>query len=227
MNHYVISAVLTSLFTAVLGAIVIWKKPRTKQSIVFALYSFSITLWSWCVSVSPKVLSFTPSLDFLWSRTLHLACIFIPVFFFHFAIVRSQTPNVRWQLFLAYGLGVIFNLLNIFSNAFTNGSVFRVAYAYPRPLAPLYPCYVIFFFILVFLGIFYLMNSTGRAPVTSKIFQARLFILLSILGYVGAIDNFLIMIDFRIFPFYPFGLYPTALYAIVTVYTVLKYDVPV
>lgn len=228
MHHYIISATLTSLLTTVLGAITIWKRPRTKQSIIFALYSFSISLWSWCVSISPCVPSFSPSVEFLWSRVLHLSCILIPVLFFHFAVICSKTSNARWQLFLAYGLAVFFNLSNIFSaTLFTGESVFRIEYAYPRPLAPLYPCYVIFFFILVFLGIFYLLNCTCRMPIGSKVSKFWLFILLSFFGYIGAMDNFFIMADLRIFPFYPFGLYPTVLYAIVTSYLVLRHDVPI
>jgi len=213
MNHYILGIALACAAMATVGLLSILKNATDKLHWQFGIYFLSIALWSFTVAVSPHTPQFASWLDFLWSRTLHVGCIFIPVLFFHFAVTFANARAQGKWLPFAYGIAVLFNLLNIFTTTFTRETAYRVQYSYPRPVAPLYLFYVAFFFVLVIATLVILWNARRQCS-SQRATVLLLFLIASAMGYFGGVDNFLIMIDVRLFPLYPYGGYLIFLYAV-------------
>lgn len=220
MNHLIFSASLVAILTFLVGLVAFLKDPQSRSSRLFALYSWSIALWSFCFTrmhVVPVSLA-------LWhGRLLHLGCTFIPVLFFHFAITFSGVyKREKARLLAAYAVTVIYNLLNLFPGFFTGEIVYRAGYAYPRPIGFLYLSYFLLFVTLVIYGLAVLWGTLPRL----KQDQAKwlcLFTVVTALAYLGGMNNFLIMIDVQLFPLFPYGLYAVIVYGLVASYLVMRY----
>jgi len=158
-----------------------------------------------------------------YGRLLHLGCTFIPVLFFHFTVMLSGVyEHEKAKLIAAYAIALAYNLLNLFPGIFTREIVYRLGYAYPRPMGLVYFSYFLFFVTLVLYGLWKLRKTL---PHLSKD-EARgfhLIIVATSLGYLGGMNNFLIMIDVQLFPLFPFGLYLVVLYAVIASYAINKY----
>ena len=217
MNHFVFSASLAFFSTLIAGLFFVFKKGETAR--IFGLYWLSITFWSFTVAFQYQLLKFVP--DYIWGWFLHLGCIYIPVFFFHFAIYYSgYLQDELLALKISYAIATVFILFNTFTPFFTYHTVYTDAYAYPRP-AILYPLYFVFFVSVVLWGTILLIRPKRKLSDVSRN-RLLLFLILNGLAYSGAVDNFLIMADIRIFPLYPFGLYFVTPYAVIGSYTVSK-----
>jgi len=218
MNHFTFSALLTSITTFLLGFFVLfrgrWEK-RLYQT--FALYCFSISLWSFCVT------KFTPNFQdptALWGKFLHLGAILIPAFFVHFVLEFLGERNKK-ILIVTYLLATVFLIFNFFTNLFIKGTVNKPAYSYPNPTG-VYPLYFIFFVLCVIYGLYKLFIAS---LVTSGIKRNQIRYLLwsSVLGYLGGLKNFMILIDLEVFPIYPYGTYAIPFYTMVVVYAIVTY----
>ena len=217
MNHFTNSALLSAAFSLVTAVLVLFKNAAQANRIL-SLYWVSISFWAfWVGSQASTIEMVSP---FWWGWLLHLGCIFIPALLFHSTLILTKQKSS--QLFqvmkIAYGIGILFNLLNLFTLAFTNGIVYRDTYAYPKP-SLIYPLYFVFFVVLVIWSTLLLIGYLPKVP-DSKKMVFKLFLITQTLAYCGGMDNFLIMADIRIPPLYPFGLYVIPLYAVVTVYAI-------
>ncbi len=220
MNHFMVSAGLTAACTFVLGVYGLTREAGQVRRRLFAAYSWAISIWSAAVTLLP----FVPAPVAVWAgRVLHGGAIFIPVLLFHF--VRSMRESDRWGgvgVVAAYGIGVFYNLLNLFTERFTTEIVYRIGYAYPRPAGGVYLSYFVFFIVLVGWSLASLW-TLSRALSKYRGRGVRLFVFASVLGYLGGMDNFLIMIDVQAFPLFPYGLYLVVLYTLMTGYALRKY----
>lgn len=217
INHFIFSAFLAFVSTLTAALYFLFKKRTAAR--IFGLYWFSIAFWSLTVALQFQLRRWMP--DYVWGWLLHLGCIFIPVLFFHFAICYSRhLEDELLALKVGYAIAASFIFLNTFTPFFTSGTAHRDAYVYPRP-AFLYPLYFVFFVSLVLWGTILLAKPKRKfSPVSRK--KLAVFIFLNALAYLGALDNFLIMADIRIFPLYPFGLYFVTPYATIGSYVISR-----
>lgn len=217
MNHFIFSALVTFFSTLVAGIYFVLKKKSTAR--IFGLYWLSIAFWSSTVAFQSHFLKLMP--DYVWGWFLHLGCVYVPVFFFHFALYYSgYIKDELAALKISYAIATAFIFLNTFTPFFTHTTSYRDNYAYPRP-AILYPLYFVFFVSIILWGTVLLFRSKRKLSIASRN-RLLLFLILNILAYAGAMDNFLIMADIRIFPVYPFGLYLVPPYAIIGSYAVSR-----
>ena len=209
MNHFIFSAFVVCIVT--LGVSLYWVfKQRNALNQWFGLFWLAVAFWTYFVATQAELLRWIPGR--LWGWVLHIGCIAVPVFFFHFTLHLS---NRRKQYALAlkavYGLALIFILLNTFADLFTGKIIYRDFYAYPKP-ALLYPLYITFFQVMGIWTLILLLQVRQRIP--EKLRKVLyVYISLHLLAYVGSMDNFLIMYDIRFFPIYPYGLYLIIPYA--------------
>ena len=218
MNHFVISAALSSFIATITSLVIYLTRSPKRANSILTLYWLSIAFWSFFVGTQPHSISFLS--PFWWGWLLHLGCTFIPVLLFHFTVyfTEQKSSDYRLVLTISYGMALLFNALNFFTKVFTNGTVYRGAYAYPKP-SQLYPLYFSFFVILVSWS--FLLFIRYLPKLTTKESGALKFMLLGqLLAYLGGMDNFLIMVDVRVPFLYPFGLYFIPPYAITTMYFV-------
>lgn|SRR3989338_3056241 len=210
MNHFVFSAVLTFLTSGFISAYFVLKK--SKNARLFGIYWLSISFWSFTVGFQQLLLKVLP--DYLWGWFLHFGCIFIPIIFLHFAVRYTQS-NLNKLLFFGYIITVSYVLLNTFTKLFTYTIAYRDLYAYPKP-AFLYPVYFLTFVSMIVIGsLLLLLFMKNRDRIKNKT-AFVIFLIAHSMAYLGAMDNFLIMADIKIFPLYPFGLYLAVSYAVVS-----------
>lgn len=219
MNHFTFSACIAfpiCLLAAVAGLL---RGPKSKLNRIFAAHWFSIAFWAFFVGWQADLIQRLGG--FWWGWLLHLGCVLIPTFFLHFAFEYSgETGRARRILTAAYVVSIAYLALNLATGFFTGETVFRDAYAYPKP-ALLYPMYFVTFVASIIYGTLLMIRAGYKAGGETR--QA-LFIYLAghALGYGGSMDNFLIMADIRIFPLYPFGVYLVAFYGAVAFYVVQR-----
>ena len=222
MNHFVISAALTSFFSLI-TSLCLWRLDPQKQVIrIASIYWFSIAFWAFFVGSQSYTINLLS--PFWWGWFLHLGCTFIPVLLFHFSLVltKNNKPTLSRMLTFSYAVTVLFNVLNISTGSFTFGTAYRDAYAYPRP-APLYPLYFFLFVLLVVISTVLMIKALPSLQPTQKK-GLTLLLITQMLAYMGGMDNFLIMADVRIPPLYPYGLYLVLPYAFMTLYVAFRHQ---
>ena len=216
MNHFTVSALLASVAAFLAGGYVWFLSPSRRTNRLFALYWLSMAFWAFLVGTQAHTI---PMLSgFWWGWFLHLGCTFIPVLLFHAVIVftNQNDSRLRKALKASYAITILFNLLNLGPGVFTGQTIYRDAYAYPKP-ALFFPLYFILFVVLVVWSTLLLIQ---RLPLLSSPEKNLLKLILAtqVLAYIGGMDNFLIMVDVRLPGLYPYGLYAIPLYALVTSY---------
>lgn len=217
INHFVFSAFLACISSLTAAIYFLPKKKATAR--IFGFYWLCIAFWASTVAFQMQFRTWMP--DYVWGWFLHLGCVFIPLLFFHFAIYYSgHLEDEVLVLKIGYMIATAFIVLNTVTPYFTFGTSYRDRYAYPTP-AVLYPLYFVYFIVLVIWGTVLLIKPNRKFSVVSQK-RLTLFILLNILAYSGALDNFLIMADIRIFPLYPFGLYFVTPYAVIGSYMIAR-----
>ncbi len=220
MNHFTFSALLTSILSFVACLYALQNTHDNKRvSRIFALYWFSIAFWSSTVGFQRFLLARID--ENVWGWFLHFGVLFIPTLFLHFSVKLTQTTaKNRGVLFVAYSLTFLYLFLNSFTKIFTKEIAHRDAYAYPTP-ALLYPVYFGSFVVFIVWGTILILKFLPSVP-AGKRGSIGIFLLFHCLAYLGGMDNFAIMWDIRIFPFYPFGLYAVPLYACASIYALKK-----
>ena len=214
MNHFTFSAVLV-FFTSLLAAL--YFIPKSGEHRYFGLFWLSVSFWTFFVGFQFPILD-KISND-TWGWWLHIGCISVPLLFYHFSLIWTHNPNRR-LLRISYGLFFTFILLNTFTDSFTGENVFRTYYNYPKP-AILYPVYIAYFQ-------FYGLLSTWQVFELRKKIVAEdrkylfIYLIVHLLAWTGAMDNYLIMYDRLIFPLYPYGLYLILPYIVVGSFAFLK-----
>ena len=210
MNHFVISA-LAAFISACFAAVYSLSK-RSRLSRLFGIYWISIAFWSSTVAFQHFALKFIP--DRIWGWFLHLGCLFIPALFLHYSVAANNVKRDCGRFVKAgYALTIVYVALNTFSNLFTHGTEYRDNYAYPRP-STFYSAYFFSFVVMVIFGtLLFIRSRKNFSSGSRKWFY--IFLFFHIFAYAGAMDNFLIMADIRIFPLYPFGLYLVFPYAVI------------
>ena len=216
MNHFTLSAALAAA-SAFLAAGYTWfLRPSRRTNRLFALYWLSIAFWAFFVGTQARTIPILSG--FWWGWLLHLGCTFIPVLLFHSVVVftNQKGSTLRNALKASYAITIFFNLLNLWSGLFTSQTIYRDAYAYPKP-ALFYPFYFILFVVLVVWSTVLLIQHLSSLSSFERNLL-KLVLVTHVLAYMGGMDNFLIMVDVRLPILYPYGLYAIPLYALVTSY---------
>jgi len=223
MNHFAISALFTAISTFSLAVFVLSRNFKNRLYQIFAFYSFSIGLWSSFVSIHGFTTDEFTSL--IAAHLLHIGAALIPITFVHFTFIflgNKVLESKKTFLKISYILASFFIVLS-----FTPLIVNRVAprYGVPFLMYPgsfLYHLFVLYFTIYVCYGLYRLFNEYIHSTGTRHN-QMRYLFWSSLLGYIGGVDNFLIIYDINLFPLYPYGTYAVPIYALVTTYAIIKY----
>lgn len=222
MNHIGISAALTAVTTAGLGAFVFFKSRKIKLYRVFALYSWSIALWSLFVAV--HILSTRRDIALFAGKYLHLGAVFIPVLFLHFVtefFAEKRQQVTRLFLPLLYLVAFVFFVLCV-NGTLVSDVAPRYGIAYLMVPNPGYIFLICFFALGVVWALIKLFRGYLEAAGIRRN-QIKYLLYGSLFGYVGGVDNFLYLYDIIIFPIFPYGTYAVAIYVLTTTYAILQY----
>jgi signal transduction histidine kinase len=221
-THIGVSALLTSVTTAALGAFVLIKNSQSSLYRVFSLYSFSIALWSAFLAL--HVFTENQQFAIFTGKYLHVGAAFIPVMFVHFVSEffgdRKHTIN-RIFLIILYLIAGVLVVLCI------NGTLVsdvrpKYGIKYLMVANSGYVYLVIFFALCATWGLSRLVRGYLAAEGLRKN-QLKYLLFGSMLGYAGGVDNFLYLYDLTIFPLFPYGTYAIPIYVSSTAYAIAQY----
>lgn len=218
LNHFTFSPLVTAITTLGLGIFILAKgRWKTSLYLVFALYSFSISLWSFCST------KFSPSFQdpyLVWGRLLHVGAIFIPPFFIHFVFEFLKEKDKK-IIYFSYLTAMLFLYLDLFTKTFITGITSKSFYSYPTP-GITYPFYFLFFIGTTIFGLYKLYRASLTAAGSRKN-QIKYLFWSSLFGYMGGLKNFTILLGLEIFPIYPYGTYAIPIYVLIVTYAIIHH----
>ncbi|MFA5118147.1 MAG: ATP-binding protein [Candidatus Omnitrophota bacterium] len=220
INHFTLSALLTSITTLFLGLFVLFRGGTKRKSyFIFTLYTLSISLWSFSVSRFDSTL-----IDdvLFWGRFLHMGAIFIPIFGLHFILHLLEINKQNKAIIISsYAVGAVFTYFNLFTLKLIKGITYRSNYSFPTP-STLYPAFFLFFVLCT--GFCLMKLYFGFKDSKSEIANQRKYLFWgSLIGYTGGLNNFLITANIEIFPLHPFGVYAILIYVAISTYAIIRY----
>ena len=216
MNHFTFSAVLV-FFSSFVAAVYFISQSDAKRYCGF--FWLSVAFWTLFVGFQFSIID--KIAGNAWGWWLHIGCISVPIVYYHFSLVFTGNPN-RILLKIGYALFFLFVLLNSFTDSFTGVDIFRTYYHYPKP-AVFYLLYIVYFQFYGILSTWQIFELRKRIAASNRKFL-YLFLTVHLLAWAGSMDNYLIMYDRLIFPFYPYGLYFILPYIFVGSFAFLKLE---
>lgn len=221
LNQYVVALTFTSISIFILGSfILLQSRWRQKLYSTFAFYCFATAFWTFCHA--RLIISSDPAKAIIWARVLHIGVIFIAVFFLHFVFVFVGIRKKGWILRLAYINGIIFLLLDFFTNLFVANAIPKLSFRYFVEPGPLYLVFISLWLCEVVIGLYYLYLAYSRSTGVKRNQLTYLFFG-TLLGYLGGAPNFLPVFYIEIFPLNPFGTYAIPIYVLAATIAIVKY----
>ncbi len=215
------SALVTSFTTLSLGIFVYLNRKKSEVHQTFALYTIAIAFWSFCVYKHGSANTIDEAE--LWGHMLHIGSISIPLLFYRFVLIYFGYEGVvkRIILYLACTLWLFFQSIN-FTDLFVPGVRLAPPLRYLVIAGPVYHFFVMYFVMLTLYSIYLIYKSYITSEGIRRR-QLRFFLMSSIFGYIGGVDNFIIMYDIKIFPLFPYGTYAIAIYVFVATFIIFRY----
>jgi len=220
MDHYAISAILTSICVFILGFLVLTNNPRSRTNILFFLLSFSISWWS--LGLFMHAISTTKETTLFWGRFLHIGAILIPIFLYALSTVLTKVYDERKPIIiLSYLLTIAFIILD-FTPLFISGVSPKHGYPYWVNPGILYPFHILMTASLVIASVLELWIKLIKAKGIQKT-QLKYFLIAVLLGYGGGSLNYLLNYNIKIFMFSPYITYSVLIYVGITSYAILRH----
>jgi len=219
MTQYEISAVLTTIITAIIAGFVLlrgWNKPLTKY---YGIYTALISSWSFCWFKMISASNYSQAL--FWARFLHFPSSIIPATFLTFSqylVGVEKEPRHVLLRRIFYGLGVFFLSISFVSN-FVAGTVSKKGFAYYLDPGPLYISFTICFVVSVVI-IHYQLFKAYRKEIGFKKMQIAYVLSAYAIGYAGGASVFLTVYNVSM-PF--FSLYAIPICHMMIAYTIFQY----
>lgn len=223
MNIYFTSlaALVSAIFIASLGIYIFFKDKGSKLSQVFALTTFSFTIWLF--GTYKMLIAGSIGDDFsaiLWDRFIYIGVVFIPALLYHFSIIFTKETKQKNLSILSYILSVIFLFISR-TDYFVSG-LFKYEWGVHTQAKLFHHIFLAFFFTFVILSLKNLYLYYSRKDITQieKIQTQYIFLAFFLLVGIGSLGY---MPAYNI-GIYPFSFYSGLIFSIIVAYTILKYN---
>lgn len=220
LTQYFIALLTTGIINFSLGILVISKGFKKRLNQIFALYSFSLFLWS--VFEALGITSYNESLALLLWRINHIGVIFIPVFLTHFIFLLLDIQgNKRKLIPISYAIACFFLILDA-----TPLLILEVVpkFSFRYFINPGY-LYYTFFWLWIGWAVYANLElfkeyfrTTGHRRTQMKYFCWSL-----LFSYIGGVPNFFPTFNIEIPILMPFATYAIPLYALFAAYAITKH----
>jgi signal transduction histidine kinase len=204
MNHFALSAYLTSVATFLMGGFVFLRNRHSPTGKIFFAYSGTIALWAVLTATHSVAPSETISL--FSAKAMHLFMLLIPVLFFHFTLVFLKLARNRKYLLglaSAYGVALAMGTLCLTGTLFVARVRPKLGYVYFMEGGLLYPLVISFFVTSVLTGLFLLLKAIPQS-VGEQRNQLLYLFWGSLMGYSFGSASFYPVYNITPFP-YPYG----------------------
>lgn len=215
-SAYSILPLLGAIFTFTLGFFVWLKKPSSRLSILFFLYSFVIALWLF--GTFKLFNANTDSLAIFWDRFIYVGVMFIPIFLYHFGLIYTEEKNQQTILHIGYAVSFLFLPLSQ-TDLFVKG-LFKYAWGVHTQAQIAHHFFLVYFFFYFILFFVNLYRYEKRADGVKKQQAKYLLIGFLILDAVGPL---------AFLPAYGISVYPVIFlsaipFVLLVAYAMVKYQ---
>lgn len=223
MNYFATAPLIAAIANLILAFFVLYQAPGNLLNRIFFVFGLSVTVWTFGAFMMFQVE--TPGQALLWSRILHVGVIFLPVSFFHLAMLVSGSRMARWAPCLYWLAGAF--LISDFTPYFIKDVVY-VGYGYFGQAGPLYPAFSL---TIPSLSLPALVTLVRRHRSAATAQRTRLsFLIVSVLMlFVCGLHDVMPMLGFYTYPgttapVYPVGTIAAIVYGGLVAYSVLQYQ---
>lgn len=223
MNLYAILSIVAGISDLLMCMFMLIKGGERKENRIWGYFCFFAFIWQ----VGSVGFSTTTSKDmaFFWWQIAHIGTIVVPAMFFHF-VCSYLGLKKRWLIFSAYSLVGIFLVYNFFYKELFIGDL-RFAFNqfyyidWPKYHNPAYLAFYILLYALLLGYSFLLLIEAYQCSVDLQRKQLKIFILGSIVGWLGPVG---IMLAFYRINVYPFSNILIGLFPIVMGYGIVRHQ---
>lgn len=209
---------LTTVLGIIQGVFILYKNPRSRINVTWALTSLAVAIWS-----QQMLYLFADDYQsaLLSARAANYAAVFIPVFFSHFCLALLNKPLKESKLTIAaYIYAFVLGPL-LFSPWFVPTVSPKLFFRYYAEPGPLYVIYTVQFFALAFYSHFLLLKHLHSQPYHRQN-QIKWIASATVTGFICGSTTFLLVYGI---PFNPWPSLFTSVYALVITYAIVKYQV--
>ncbi len=219
ITYFTVTALVNALTTGILGIVTLWSSRKNRVAKYVAFFCFSLFIWASCYFI--WLISSNPAHALFWVRGMMVGAILIPVSMIHMTFVFLNIDfkrSVKIFLGICYALALFF-LLTIPFGGIVAKVAPRLQFRYWPIGGWMFTPYIIEFFIIVFIAIGLLFQKYTKSIEKEKR-QVGIFLLGIIIALVGGSTNFLLWYNIQIAPW---GNGLVAVYAVLTVYAIMRY----
>ncbi len=213
--YCILSSLINTIASLILGVTVYSKNPRDPRSRTFAWMTVTVAAWSglyFCWQLAPDAAT-----ALMFCRWFSAPAIVIPVCYFHFSTRLIGEKHDR-EVLAGYGLAAVFMVLS-FTPWVVRGVGPRMMFPFwPQP-GPVYPLYLAQFFYF-FLRSWLLLQGAYRRASFLRRNQLRYVLWHTVIGFIGGATNYLLWYGV---PVPPVGNLLVSLYMIGVGYAVVRF----
>ncbi len=219
-NYYQVSLFMGGIIALISSLVVYYDGPKQKENIGWFLSNIFAAMWSfgYLVMISTE----NKDTAYLSNIFLHWAAIFIPLFYFFFAIAITKTYEKHRKEFYIFSVIAVALVVSNLSRLFITDVFHKYIFNFAPNAGPLYKYFTVYFFTIIIHALVIVYQGFKAIPNTDKTEKLRLkYILISsLLGFSGGSSVF--FLTFNV-PIPPYTLAFFSLYPIVITYAILKH----
>jgi len=219
LSYYALSGLINAIASTVLGLLVYFRDRKNSLNRSFALFCFSVALWSWAYIFWPGAQTKASAL--LAFQALHVGAILVPIAYFRFTIIFLNLYNEKNKqriLKVGYFL-VLFFWLFVFTPLYIKDMVPKFSFRFWAEPGILYH-----FFLLMFFGYasycWYLLFVNYKKSTGAIRQQIKYVLIGTVIGFLGGSTNYFLWYNI---PISPWGNGLVAVYVILIAVAVLRY----
>ena len=219
LHPLAISLLMTSL-TSAFVAILLFIFGKTKLHRLWVIFKLAISWWSFFIFMA--VTAIDPHKTYYFWQLAHTVGIYVAVLYFQIVDTFCNL-NYRKALIIAYLYGLFFDYFNwINGGEYLYSGVAHIFNSMNYLIAKNLPMTLIMipWYVYAVFGIFKLWQFYQSEQCTNKT-QVKLWLIFTMLGYIGGSSPFLPMLGINI---YPFAMFLLPIYVIVMVYVVFRHQ---
>lgn len=221
INLFAFASLLTSI-TALILALICFAFSKSKLHQIWAFFNLSVS--GWAILVYLAITSNQSQEAYNYWRYSHLIGIYVSIFFFH-AVCKFTKSKSSYPIYISYFYGIVHNLIGTFKNGvilykqnnteFLFNSIFYIQANKVNFLIGILPWIILAIISFVKLYLYSKQNKNQDS------FYAKLWLIASILGYIGGSSTFLPMFGIKI---YPITMFLLPIYTISMTYAIFRHQ---
>jgi signal transduction histidine kinase len=216
-TYYSISALINCLASLTLGVFVLLAKRRHPVGYTFAIYAFSMGIWSFCYFFWQ--ISLNESEAYFWLRGVVAFAIYIAIAYLHFTLAfLGMLKQKRKLLISGYLLFSVFFVINLFTNWMVVSIKQRFEFNWGEP-GFAFTLWLILWSICAAYSSYLLYRTmkTGKGLVRE---QSKYIFWGFIITFVGGSTNYLLWYDIMV---RPYGNIVVPAFVVMTAYVIIKH----